>query len=433
MVNSEDSRRPAAIPGTAPVPSGRRSFPWLVVIILIVLVVVGVIVWRLVAKPAEAKQGSMRGATGPVPVIIGTVAEKNVPVYLDGIGTVQAFNSVTIRSRVDGQVQKLGFAEGEDIHAGDVVAQIDPAPFQTQLEQAQAKKAQDEAQLRLAEIEVHRNGVLLTNKIVAQDVYDQSRAQANQSQALVKADQAAIDNIQVQLNYTKITSPIDGRTGIRQIDVGNIIRAADSNGIVVVTQVKPISISFTLPEQNLGDIHAQFSKGPLKVLAIDRDNKTILDEGQLAVVDNQIDPTTGTIRLKATFPNPELRLWPGQFVNTRLLLTVRTNATVVKAAVVQRGPDGAYAFIVGEDMTVEMKPVKVAFIEQQDAVIESGLRAGEKVVEDGQYKLQPGAQVKPAGLPATNAPSAAGNSQSSTNRAGRGKRDGGGSPRPPSQ
>jgi multidrug efflux system membrane fusion protein len=396
------------------------------VILILAVIVVGVIVWRQISGKENAKtQGAgMRGAGGPVPVVIGTVVEKDVPVYLDGIGTVQAFNTVTIRSRVDGQLQKLGFQEGQDVKAGDLIAEIDPAPFKTVLDQAQAKKTQDEAQLNIAETELHRNLVLFTNKIISQDVIDTNRSSIKQISALVKSDEASIENAEVQLNYTKIKSPIDGRTGLRQIDVGNIVRSADTNGIVVVTQVKPISINFTLPEQNLGDIHAQFSKETLKVLAVDRDNKTVMDEGTLTVIDNQIDPSTGTIKLKATFPNENLRLWPGQFANTRLLLTVRSNAVVVPASVIQRGPEGSYAFVV-EDDSAQMRAVKVAFIEHQDAVIESGLKAGDKVVVDGQYKLQPGSKIRPTEPRSTNAPPSSMSSQNSTNRTG-GKRQGGG-------
>jgi multidrug efflux system membrane fusion protein len=427
MSNIENAGRPAGTPGNAPVPSGKRRFPLMMVVIVLMLIVVGVIVWRQMSQGGASKNaaGSMRGANmGPVPVKIGTVAQKDVPVYLDGIGTVQAFNSVTLRSRVDGQLEKLGFEEGQDIKTGDLVAQIDPAPFRTVLEQAQAKKTQDESQLQMSEIELRRNLVLFTNKIVSQDALDTNRATINQLTAVVKSDQASIDNAQVQLNYTTIKSPIDGRTGIRQVDVGNIVHANDTNGVVVVTQLKPISISFTIPEQNLGDIQEQFAKGGLKVLAVDRDNKTVLDEGKLSVVDNQIDPSTGTIRMKATFPNPNLRLWPGQFANVRLLLKVRTNAVVVPASVVQRGPEGSYAFVSDEDMTVQMRPVKVGFIEDQDAVIDSGLNAGEKVVVDGQYKLQPGSKIRPADVPGTNAPMGNVSGQNSTNRAG-GKRQGG--------
>ena len=341
------------------------------------------------------------GSNAPVAAIIGTVTQKDVPIYLDGLGTVQAFNTVTVRSRVDGQLNKLSFKEGQDVQAGELLAQIDPDPFRTQVEQLEAKKAQDEAQLSFARVELKRNADLLAQKIVSQEVYDTQKAQVDQLVALVKSDQAAIDNAKVQLDYTTIEAPISGRTGIRFVDEGNIIHSADSNGIVILTQLKPISVIFTLPEQSLGEIQRQQSQGAMTVVAVDRDNRTQLDEGQLAVFDNQIDTTTGTIRLKATFPNVNLKLWPGQFVNARLLLAVHTNGIVVPASVVQRGPEGAYAFVVNNDMSVKMAPVKVAQIDQGQALIDSGLTAGQRVVVDGQYKLQPGSKVKPAESSAT--------------------------------
>lgn len=341
------------------------------------------------------------GSNAPIAAIIGTVMQKDVPIYLDGLGTVQAFNTVTVRSRVDGQLKKLSFKEGEDVRAGELLAQIDPDPFRTQVEQLEAKKAQDEAQLKFARVELKRNADLLAQKIVSQEVYDTQKAQVDQLEALVKSDQAGIDNAKVQLDYTTIEAPISGRTGIRFVDEGNIIHSGDSNGIVILTQLKPISVIFTLPEQSLGEIQRQQSQGAMTVVAVDRDNRTRLDEGQLAVFDNQIDTTTGTIRLKATFPNVNLKLWPGQFVNARLLLAVHTNGIVVPASVVQRGPEGAYAFIVNNDMSVKMAPVKVAQIDQGQALIESGLTAGQRVVVDGQYKLQPGSKVKPAESSAT--------------------------------
>jgi multidrug efflux system membrane fusion protein len=336
------------------------------------------------------------GSNAPVAAIIGTVMQKDVPIYLDGLGTVQAFNTVTVRSRVDGQLKKLSFKEGQDVQAGELLAQIDPDPFRTQVEQLEAKKAQDEAQLSFARVELKRNADLLAQKIVSQEVYDTQKAQVDQLVALVKSDQASIDNANVQLAYTTIQAPISGRTGIRFVDEGNIIHSGDSNGIVILTQLKPISVVFTLPEQSLQEIQRQQAQAPMTVVAVDRDNTTPLDEGQLAVFDNQIDTTTGTIRLKATFPNANLKLWPGQFVNARLLLAVRTNGIVVPASVVQRGPEGAYAFTVNNDMSVKMAPVKVGQIDQGQALIESGLTPGERVVVDGQYKLQPGSKVKPA-------------------------------------
>jgi multidrug efflux system membrane fusion protein len=345
----------------------------------------------------EGREGqSGRGSNAPVAAIIGTVMQKDVPIYLDGLGTVQAFNTVTVRSRVDGQLKKLSFKEGQDVQAGELLAEIDPDPFRTQVEQMEAKKAQDEAQLAFARVELKRNADLLAAKIASQEVYDTQKAQVDQLVALVKSDQAAIDNAKVQLNYTTIEAPIGGRTGIRFVDEGNIIHSGDSNGIVVLTQLKPISVVFTLPEQSLREIQRQQALAPMTVIALDRDNTTPLDEGQLAVFDNQIDTTTGTIRLKATFLNVNLKLWPGQFVNARLLLAVRTNGIVVPASVVQRGPEGAYAFVVNDDMSVKMAPLKVAQIDQGQALIENGLSPGERVVVDGQYKLQPGSKVRPA-------------------------------------
>ena len=247
-----------------------------------------------------------------------------------------------------------------------------------------------------ARLDLTRNTDLLAQKIATQQQYDTQKALVDQLEATVKADQAAIDSATVQLDYTTIVSPIDGRTGIRQMDQGNIVHATDINGLVVITQLRPISLVFTLPEQTLGQIHKQASPRDITVLAVDRDNSTLLDEGKLAVIDNQIDTTTGTIRLKANFPNDDLRLWPGQFANARLLLSTRKNGLVVPASVIQRGPDGPYAFVIKDDQSVEVRPVKVAQIEKDEALIDEGLQLNERVVVDGQYKLQVGSHVKPA-------------------------------------
>ena len=332
----------------------------------------------------------------PVPVVTGHVAQKDVPIYLDGLGTVQAFNAVTVHVRVDGELKKVAFTEGQDVKAGDVLAQIDSDPFRAQLEQAEAKKAQDEAQLTNAKLDLQRDVEQIAAKIIAQQVYDTQKALVDQLAAQVKADQAAIDSAKVQLNYTTIVSPLDGRLGVRLVDQGNIVHATDANGLVVVTQLKPITVVFTLPEQTVPAIQKEHATGDIVVLAVDRDNYTVLGTGQLAVIDNQIDITTGTIRLKATFPNEDLRLWPGQFVNARLLLTTRKGGLVVPASVVQRGPDGAYAFVVKDDQTVAIQPVKVAQIENGEALIDEGLQPGQEVVTDGQYRLQPGSKVKAA-------------------------------------
>ena len=332
------------------------------------------------------------GGPPPVPVVAGQVAQKDVPIYLDGLGTVQAFNAVTVHVQVDGELKKVAFIEGQDVRAGDLLAQIDPAPFRAQFEQAAAKKAQDEAQLANARIELDRDLVAAT--AVARQVIDTQKALVDQLAAQVNADQAAIDSANIQLAYTTITSPIDGRTGLRLVDQGNIVHTTDANGLVVVTQLKPISVMFTLPEQNLPAIQKEHAAGDITVLAVDRDNRTVLASGKLAVIDNQIDPTTGTIRMKATFPNEDLQLWPGQFVNARLLLTTRKGGLVVPASVVQRGPEGSYAFVIKEDQTVAVQPVKVAQIENGEALINEGLHPGQEVVVDGQYRLQAGSKVK---------------------------------------
>jgi multidrug efflux system membrane fusion protein len=360
------------------------------------------------AAPGPASGMRGRGEMPPVPVIEGTVAQKDVKIYLDGLGTVQAFNTVTIRSRVDGQLQKVAFSEGQDVRVGDLLAQIDPDTFKAQLAQAEAKKGQDEAQLANAKADLQRYADLLANEGVTQQVYDTQKALVSQLEAGIKADQASIDNVKVQLGYTTITSPIEGRVGIRQVDQGNIIHANDANGLVVITQLKPISVVFTLPGQFLNKIHNQaaVTGSAFKVLAVADDNTTVLSEGELAVIDNQIDTNSSTIKLKATFPNTDLKLWPGQFVNARLLLTICKDSAVVPASVIQRGAQYSYAFVINPDDTVDVRPVKIAQTEQGETLIEEGLHPGERVVVDGQYKLQKGSKVRPQS--ATKEPEAAG-------------------------
>ena len=369
--------------------------------ILVVLLIVGGLAWLASKRQRTAREtaggpSANRGGPGAyaVPVVPGVVQQKEVPIFLDGLGTVQAFNTVTIHSRVDGQVNKIAFVEGQDVRTGDVLAQIDPAPFQAQLDQNTAKKAQDEAQLAIARLTLDRDKELLASKILAQQDYDTQNATVDQLVATVRGDQAAIDNAKVQLAYTTITSPLDGRTGIRLIDQGNIVHANDSNGLVVITELRPISVTFTLPEQNLQLVRQHMpASGSLTALALDRDNRATLSEGKLAVIDNQIDVTTGTIRLKATFDNNDLKLWPGQFVNVRLLLETR-QGPVVPASVVQHGPDGDFAFVISTDLTAQVRSIKVAQIDRGQALIEEGLAPGESVVVDGQYKLQAGSKVK---------------------------------------
>ncbi len=373
------------------------------IVVLCLLVVAGA-VWlsrHHTATTNKIGPGGHSMELPPVPVVAGTVVQKDVPIYLNGIGTVQAFNTVTVRARVDGQVTKIAFTEGQDVRAGDLLAQIDPDPFNAALQQAIAKKAQDEAQLANARIDLNRYSEMVTNEAVTPQQYDTQKALVNTLVATVNADQAAIDSAKVLLAYTTIVSPIDGRTGIRLIDQGNIVHAADLNGIVVITQLKPISVVFILPEQTLGPIQdqCQGADPDLPVVAVSQNNTNVLGEGKLAVIDNQIDRTSAQITLKATFPNTDLRLWPGQFVYARLLLTVRKGCVVVPDSVVQRGPEGAFAFVIKNDQTVEIRPIKVAAqltaqVKQGEDIIENGLQAGERVVVEGQYKLQQGSRVK---------------------------------------
>jgi membrane fusion protein, multidrug efflux system len=328
-----------------------------------------------------------------VPVIASAVASHDVPIYLRGLGSVLAYNTVTIRSQVQGQIETIAFSEGQTVHAGDLLAQIDPRPFQAQLDQATANRDRDQAQFANAQANLARYTPLLAKGFATPQLVDTQKAQVAQLAAAVKSDQAVMENAQVQLDYTRITAPFDGVTGIRQIDQGNIIHPTDANGLVVITQIEPISVIFTLPQTDLPAIQQRMANGPLSVLAFAQDDKTELDQGQLELVDNLIDQTTGTVRLKATFPNKAHKLWPGEFVNIRLLLDTRHDGLTVAASVVQRGPQGSYAYVIGPDGTVASRPITVAQITNGQALIDSGLAAGEQVVVDGQYKLQPGSRV----------------------------------------
>lgn len=342
-----------------------------------------------------AKSSAAPTASPPVPVVAGVVAQRDVPIYLTGVGTVIAYNTVVVRSQIQGQIVSINFTEGQTVHAGDLLAQIDPRPYQAQIDQYTANLDRDQAQLTNAQANLNRYATLAQNGWATPQLLDTQKAQVAQLQAAVKADQALIEAAKVQLSYTRLTSPIDGVTGIRQVDVGNIIHATDPNGLVVVTQIEPISLIFTLPETNLPQIQQQQqrTKGPLTVLAYSQDNTLELDKGALGLVNNQILQTTGSIQLKANFPNSAHRLWPGELVNARLLLDTRHDGLTVPASVVQQGPRGAYAYVVNPDGTVAIRPIRVAQISDGQALIDSGLEVNEQVVVDGQYKLQPGTRV----------------------------------------
>lgn len=345
------------------------------------------------ASKSRRAGGSQRGGPGgPVPVVAGVVQKRDVPIYLNGIGTVQAYNMVAVHPQVSGTLTRVVFQEGQDVKQGDLLAVIDPRPYQAQLDGAIAKKNQDAAQLNNARVLLDRDTDLFKKGALDHQSYDTQRFLVDQLDATVKADQAAIDNAQTQFSYTQITAPFDGRCGIRQVDQGNFVTSGST--LVVVTQLKPISVIFTLPQQELLQVNQAFAKGPLKVTALDSTQTTPLEDGMLAVVDNQIDTTTGTIKLKASFPNKDLKLWPGEFVNSRLLVQTRHDGLVVPASVVQRGPNGAYAYVITPNKTAEMRPVRVGQIDGGQALIDDGLQEGEQVVVDGQYRLQPGAPVQ---------------------------------------
>jgi membrane fusion protein, multidrug efflux system len=367
----------------------RRSRAWL----LGMLGVIATVAWLwLPDERTDARAPHENGQAIAVDVI--EVKRADVPVYLDGLGTIQAFNTVTVTARVDGQLQKLGFEEGQTVKKGDLLAQIDPRPFQAALGQARAAKAKDEAQLQSAKADLERYMTLAPENLASKQTLDAQRAMVAGLEAQIKGDQANIDNAETQLQYTRITSPIEGRTGIRRVDVGNNVHATDTNGIVVVTQLQPITLIFTLPEDALGAISSALSAGPVQVTALSRDGGTELDQGTVSLVDNQIDPTTGTIRIKAVFPNARASLWPGQYVDARVLVRTDRGALTIPSAAVQRGPDGMFAYVIKSDRTVEARPLKVGEESGSVYVIQEGLRDGERVVTSNQYRLQPGAHVK---------------------------------------
>ena len=364
--------------------------------LLIALLATGSILAVTHKLPFERPAAPSAAASTPppaVPVVAGTVAQHDVPIYLRGVGTVIAYNTVVVRSQIQGQIVSINFTEGQTVHTGDLLAQIDPRPYQAQLDQVTATRDRDQAQLANAQANLKRYSTLGNQGWATPQLVETQQAQVRQLQAAIKADEALIEAAQTQLSYTRLTSPIDGVTGIRQIDIGNIIHPTDPNGLVVVTQLQPISVIFTLPETELGQIQVQLAKGPLTVEAYNQDNTIKLDEGKLDFIDNEILQTTGSVRFKADFPNPAHRLWPGELINVWLLIDTRHNGLTVSAPVVQQGPQGAYVYVIGSDSKVEARPVKVAEVSGGQALIDSGLTANEKVVVDGQYKLQPGVRV----------------------------------------
>jgi membrane fusion protein, multidrug efflux system len=370
-------------------------------------------------QSADSSKGknALAATTRAVPVAVASAVVQDMPVYLTGLGSVIAYNTVSIKSRVDGQLMQVNFKEGEQVKKGDLLILIDPRPYQVQLASAQAQLFKDQASLRDAQLNYQRFKDLLNESgAMSQQQVDTQKSSADQFEGAVRADQAAIDNAKLQLEYCHITAPVSGHIGLRLVDAGNIVHASDANPMLVITQLQPISVIFTLPEDSLPVVVQRMKQGILKVDAYDRDNKIKLATGTLLTIDNQIDQTTGTDRLKATFDNNDGVLFPNQFVNIRLLLDVRKDSTIVPSVAVQRGPQGSFVYVVKADSTVEARPVTVALTQSNQSAIASGLQVGEVVVTDGQDKLQNGAKVEtrspggnsnpsqPATQPATKAP-----------------------------
>ena len=369
---------------------------WVIGLAGVVLIAIVATVMMQSPKQQAATGGGRFGRGGgdqPVPTLAAAAAAADVPVYLDGVGSVKALNTVTVRSQVDGKLMTVNFKEGQDVDRGFVLAKIDPTLYQAQYDQAVAKKAQDEALLQNQKLDLDRYVKLVATNALASQQADTQKSLVAQTEAQIKADQAMIDNARAMLDYTDVVAPITGRTGLRLVDAGNLIHASDTTGVVVLTQVRPISVVFTLPQQQLGTVNAAFAKGSLTVDAFGSDNKTVVDHGTLVVVDNLIDPATGTVKLKAEFPNTDLPLWPGQFVNVRVLVDTLKQATVVPTAAVQRGPTGTFVFVIKEDNTVATRPVTVRQQDETQTVIASGLQVGERVATTGFNQFAEGTRV----------------------------------------
>ncbi|MDW3688878.1 efflux RND transporter periplasmic adaptor subunit [Cupriavidus sp. CV2] len=366
------------------------------VLIGLAVLVLAAVVWFAVG-PLK-RMVAPRRAAPPAPAVSVTSAQvkrEDVPIGLAGVGTVQAMATVTVKPRVDGQLDRVGFVEGQDVKAGQLLAQIDPRTFQAQLQQAMAQKSRDEAQLANARLDLQRYEGLIKENATTQQTLDTQRAQVAQLAAAVKTDEALVNVARVQLDYTTITAPLSGRVGARLVDPGNIVHAADANGLVVIRQIDPIDVVFTLPDGEFQRINRamQASGTPLAVQASERATGQLLGQGKLVLLNNTIDTTSGTIQLKGRFPNPSHTLWPGQYVNARLVLGERDQALTIPAAAVQRGQTGTYVYVVQADHTVASRPIEVAETQDAKAVVTKGLAADERVVVDGQYKLKPGTRV----------------------------------------
>ena len=374
------------------------------ILLLIVLGGLGWAGWHAFVRTPTTQEarggrgGRRRGPNAdPIPVLAAEAVKRDVPVYLDALGTVQAFNTVTVKAMIDGPLTDVRFKEGQDVRTGDVLALIDARPYQAALDQAVAKKAQDDANLANARVDLVRYQKLAATAYTSAQTSDTQKSTVAQLEAQIRQDQAQIDTARTNLSYTTISSPLNGRTGIRQVDQGNIVHAADTTPLTVITQLQPISVVFTLPQQTLGAVANAMRNEAPEVLALPQgvanDGKTVLDRGRVAVLDNTVDQSTGTIKLKATFPNPNLALWPGGFINVRLLIDTQHDMTTVPPTAIQRGPQGSYVYLVKPDDTVERKTVQVGHEDESISVVTAGLEPGDEVVTDGASRLTDGAKV----------------------------------------
>ena len=368
--------------------SQRRPLLLVLCVGFAVVIAAALVQWRRSEPTARATPPSA------VPVTVSEAARRDVPIFLSGLGTVQAFNTIAIHSQIDGKLQSVNFVEGQEVHRGDTLAVIDPRALQAALDQAVAKKAQDQAQLIAAQKDLDRFKTLVAKSVETQQNVDRQQGTVDQLKASIQADQAAIENAQTQLSYATITAPIDGRVGFRQVDAGNIIHANDPNPLTVLTQIRPSVATFTLPQKDLADVREAMLRGSVPVLAFDQDNKRELAQGALLLIDNQIDQTTSTIRLKARFANDDNRLWPGEFVRVRIQVDTQKDAVTIPPVALQRGPQGFYAWVIKPDNTAEQRPIEATPIDNDVAIVTKGLSAGERVVVNGQYRLQAGSRVE---------------------------------------
>ena len=368
---------------------GRR----IIMVAMSAIAVGGAAGWYLLQTSEPVRAARPQAAAAQVPVSVAVASRQNVPIYLNGLGTVQASYTIGIHAQVDGKLLEVNFVEGQHVKAGEVLAKIDPRLYQAALDQAKAKKGQDEAQVVSAQKDLARSRTLAAQNFQTEQIVDQQQAKVDQLKAAIAADTAAIETAQTQLDYTTITAPSEGRIGVRLVDPGNLVRAADQGSIATLTRLQPISVIFTLPSRALDDVRDAMARGPVQVAAFDRDNVRALSTGTLLLVDNLIDQTTATIRLKATFENKDERLWPGEFVNARLLLETRQNVLTVPSAAVQRGPQGLLAWVVGEGDRAKAVPIQVGATTGDMTIVTSGIEEGQRVVTDGYYKLQQNSPV----------------------------------------